>query len=564
MNFLKITFIFLILFIFANQAVFAQETPYKTKHMVEYELNIENKKTINTKVIHKVNIIFNNQKEGLKEVIFKEPVKKIKNLRLLQNEKEQEISQEGSSIIITFKNPIVGKKIEREVKYEYTTPKIFKRIGTTYLLDIPKVEKNESIDDFTLRIILNPQTEFYVLKNLGTLKEENNKRFLEFSYTELKESGNFVILGNEMFYKIKIKYLIDSKKNNFVVLPNIEGRQESFITEISEEPKYISKDYDGNTIFTYPKTEKTKIIEISYLVRVFGNKTPVKNKGRLKTYIKPTKYWDFNKGLPNYYLTSFKIGTTKKEKVSNAYKYVKEYLEYDYKKTNYDFINRIGSENLNDDNKNNAVCLEYSDLLISLLRGMNIPTRELSGIALIEEEEQNTPQMHSWVDYEDNGFWKQVDPTWADTANQDYLNNFDLYHITFLIRGKNSEYPLLPGSYANNKSNEVVDIKILSEIPAKQEVEIQKTILFGMKLYKNPNINYINNIKPYGISMKLSKNTSKFYRVRKVEVPLNTVIPRVLYLLIITPTIGILIFIFFHKRLKGKAEPRKRRVNTIK
>ena len=205
-----ITFAYTIfIFIIFNRLAFAKEETFKptytTKHIVEYYLKEDLNGNTVTQVNHNITINFTNNQKGLKEVIFKEPVDDISNLKLVNKNKDYSIYNEKNKVVITFKNPIVGNNKKINLNYFYHTYNIFKKIGTTYLLDIPKVKEEPNIKDFILKIQLNPTTKFYTNSKLGNIKKNNNKEYIEIDYNTLKKSGNFIILGNQMYYKVTIK-----------------------------------------------------------------------------------------------------------------------------------------------------------------------------------------------------------------------------------------------------------------------------------------------------------------------------------------------------------------------
>ena len=104
--------------------------------------------------------------------------------------------------------------------------------------------------------------------------------------------------------------------------------------------------------------------------------------------------------------------------------------------------------------------MEFTDLFIALARAAGIPAREINGYAYTENPELQplslvADVLHSWPEYWDSSqkVWRPVDPTWEDTTGGiDYFDKFDLSHVTFVIHGKNTNYPYPAGSYKNPQS----------------------------------------------------------------------------------------------------------------
>ncbi len=153
----------------------------------------------------------------------------------------------------------------------------------------------------------------------------------------------------------------------------------------------------------------------------------------------------------------------------DVHTYITQKFSYNYDRVNKN-IKRLGAT-LALQNPDQVVCVEFSDSFVAISREKGIYSREIEGYGF-----SNDPQLrplslvsdvlHSWPEYynQSAGLWVPVDPTWEDTSGIDYFSSFDLNHITFVIHGKNTEYPLAAGMY---KFEDTRDISILptSQIP---------------------------------------------------------------------------------------------------
>ncbi|MBD3343126.1 MAG: hypothetical protein GF353_28775 [Candidatus Lokiarchaeota archaeon] len=102
-------------------------------------------------------------------------------------------------------------------------------------------------------------------------------------------------------------------------------------------------------------------------------------------------------------------------------------------------------------NNREGDCSEYTDLMVTLLRGQGIPARKVSGWVLsnyINERPQvgdeyyfsTSPEIaseqikgHAWVEYYvPNIGWIQCDPTWHESS-ANYFNNIDYLRLNFNI-----------------------------------------------------------------------------------------------------------------------------------
>jgi hypothetical protein len=118
-----------------------------------------------------------------------------------------------------------------------------------------------------------------------------------------------------------------------------------------------------------------------------------------------------------------------------------------------------------------AVCTEYSDLLIASARQRGIYLREVQGYAFANEQELRPVQeesdiLHSWVEYYDTSknIWVPIDPTWEDTSGIDYFNSFDFNHIVFALHGKKADYPHPAGSYKSKAGGRDIRIEPTTNI----------------------------------------------------------------------------------------------------
>ncbi len=123
--------------------------------------------------------------------------------------------------------------------------------------------------------------------------------------------------------------------------------------------------------------------------------------------------------------------------------------------------------------------MEYADLLIALSRAGGIPAREINGYAYTLDK-TNRPLslrieggdvLHAWPQiYLPETGWTMIDPTWGSTSGSDYFSAFDLSHLTFVVKGISSEYPLPAGSYKTDPNQKDVTVSFSSDTAAREEL----------------------------------------------------------------------------------------------
>jgi hypothetical protein len=89
--------------------------------------------------------------------------------------------------------------------------------------------------------------------------------------------------------------------------------------------------------------------------------------------------------------------------------------------------------------------------------------------------------LHAWPEYYDKKTkrWIMVDPTWGSTTKgMDYFTTLDFSHIAFVIKGKDSEYPIPAGGYKFDKESKDVEVKFAQAKAFTQNSKITITDTF--------------------------------------------------------------------------------------
>ena len=244
------------------------------------------------------------------------------------------------------------------------------------------------------------------------------------------------------------------------------------------------------------------------------------SKGTAKEYMLARKYWDASS--PAVTKASENLKTTK-----DIYDFVEKTLSYNYSKVATDNL-RLGGKGALLSPKN-SVCLEFTDLFVSLARAKGIPARSVEGYAYTENSKLRPLSLandilHAWPEYysEREKRWIMVDPTWGNTTKgMDYYESFDFSHITFVIKGQDSEYPIPAGGYKFDNTSKDVEVKFAqpADFSAHRKIEITdnfpnfafpKTTLQGTFDIKNEgNVPLEDMI----VNIKTNRNTSRQFLI---------------------------------------------------
>ena len=284
-----------------------------------------------------------------------------------------------------------------------------------------------------------------------TKSEENGKQYFEFKQTDRIGNSPSLEFGTSVLYKFNLEYttpqtdnFIPEKYSNFfnalstnvyeISLPRefAETNQRVYLESISPTPKDIYRDEEGNilALFELPANKEGKIDITGYISveqdsieeqsKTFNMSLEdyfekIKNSDYIDRYLSATEYWEINdEYIRQEADTLIKDQGTLLDVIKADYKYVNDKLEYDKNKTTSENT-RIGAKEALLGGP--SVCMEYADVMISLLRAQGIPSRAAIGYANLREIAPDNQVRHQWVQIwvPDYG-WLSVDPTF-ESAN---------------------------------------------------------------------------------------------------------------------------------------------------
>jgi transglutaminase-like putative cysteine protease len=316
-----------------------------------------------------------------------------------------------------------------------------------------------------------------------TKTEENGRQYFEFNQTDRIGNSPSLEFGTSVLYKFNLEYttpqtdnfipekyssLFNALSTNVyeISLPRefAETNQRVYIESISPTPKDIYRDEEGNilALFELPANKDDKI-EITGYISVeqdsieeqsktfdmsledyFGE---IKNSDYIGRYLSETEYWEINdEYIKQEAETLIKDQGTLLDVIEANYKYVNDKLEYDQNKATSENT-RIGAKEALLGGP--SVCMEYADVMISLLRAQGIPSRAALGYANLREIAPDNQVRHQWVQIwvPDYG-WLSVDPTFEsanikigqmvdrilwEVFNDDSLSNIKIYSANDIV-----------------------------------------------------------------------------------------------------------------------------------
>ncbi|TRZ53318.1 transglutaminase domain-containing protein [bacterium] len=355
-----------------------------------------------------------------------------------------------TTISFPFANKVVGRDKVHSFVIEYDTSDIATKFGNTWQVNIPRLETDENISNRT--VILTVPGNFPEPAYIEPKPDTVNKNVYYFSGNKLANKTVSAVFGQTQYYKGNISYhLINETKTKIsteIALPPDTAYQTVYFEKLEPKPQQVTTDQDGNYLARYSLDPNAKTdVNLSLYVKL--NFTPkATTQVPADTYLLSNSIWNYDNGV----FTTPEIDNLTSAKT--IYDYVVDKMKYDYEKVNRQKSQKTpAAESLI--NYQSAICTDFANVFVSLARKVGIPSRELEGFAISENQDLKPLSLtqdvlHAWPDYfnKATGTWVQIDPTWANTTRGiDYFNKLDFNHIVFAIHGVSPDYPIPAGGY---------------------------------------------------------------------------------------------------------------------
>jgi len=361
-----------------------------------------------------------------------------------------------TKIKVEFPDEKVGKGAVREFKISYKITDFAQKIGQVWELSLPKLGE-EALGFKSYLVTLSLPAEFGDLayssaEPIGKYSD-SSRLILEFEKEQFSNSGVNLGFGDFQIFSFTLNYHLENPLAQTakmeIALPPDGFFQKVFYKKIDPQPLQIRIDNDGNWLATFllSPRQKTEVKAEGY-AQIFPapQKFIQPSRDNLEKNTLSQPYWESNDPEIKQIAQNLKT-------IKEVYDFVVKTLNYDYGRIKPN-NQRLGAKNALL-NPSSAVCTEFTDLFIAILRAKGIPAREINGYALTEDKNLMPLSLvgdilHAWPEYwdEKRKLWIPVDPTWQSTAKgADFFEKQDLRHFAFVIHGENSTSPLTPGSY---------------------------------------------------------------------------------------------------------------------
>lgn len=389
---------------------------------------------------------------------------------------------------LKFNQPKVGQNQQNKINLSYIIDNFATHKGKTWEILLPQLNSNNEVS----RKIVTPISFGSLSFSSTPLKFESSTSKNQIVIDSQQRDKILIIFGNYQLFDFKLNYYLKNNHNQQVtteiaIIPDTHS-QGVYYRQIEPAPENIKIDRDGNWLaqYTLKAKQELNITATGQVKTGFELPQVLEDKN---IYTQEQIFWPVNDS---------RIQTIAKtlDSPKSIYDYVTNTLEYNYDRWGSD--GRLGALSSINEPKN-SLCTEFTDLFVTLARTKNIPSREIEGFAYTNNPEikptaQGGDILHAWPEFYNSktNSWQEIDPTWGNTTGGiDFFNKLDLNHITFVIHGYDSQYPLPPGSYRHPNSNKSVEINFATEELISHQELPQVVFQKNKLLFNNPTPNSI-------------------------------------------------------------------------
>lgn len=416
---------------------------------------------------------------------------------------ETKIEQKDSStsIEVKFNQQVAGLGKQYPWTLQFKSKDFAEKIGKVWEVRAPKISSSTNLENYNLTISVplsfGDPTLITPIPKSQTVS--SGRLFLTFTKDQIQSSGVSANFGNIQLFDFDLTFHLENSSLvpilTNIALPPDTSFQDVIYQRIEPQPINITIDEDGNYLAWYRLVRGQKLdIKVVGSAKLYSNskvKNPTLDNNLKNKYLSSDEYWE--KDNPQILSRLDEIlgpspPQTTEEKARLIFLYVVNNLKYDQGRLSSD-IERFGAVTaLN--NPTSAVCMEFTDLFITLARAAGIPARELNGFAYtanptLRPLSLTKDILHAWPEYfDDKKGWVMVDPTWENTTGGvDYFSKLDLNHFVFVTKGVSSSQPIPAGSY-KYQGVDSRDVKVnLSETDFLGKSQIDVKILEDGQLF---------------------------------------------------------------------------------
>lgn len=373
----------------------------------------------------------------------------------------------GENIELVFNKRVIGLGNKLNFNLSFDTHEVAHSNGSIWEVNIPGLSNQSDFSSFSVTVsypsfLGRPA---FIKPDVSNAISKSKGNSLSFSKGDLGSGGISIAFGQYQIYSFNLAYHLENKNlfpvTTEIALPPVTNYQDISLESLTPKPVNVYLDSDGNWMAKYnlSPSQNLEIKATGYSKVYLAPKKEKDSEDMLSSYLSAERYWETQN-------SKIKSLSSNLKTPRRIYDYIVNNLTYDFSRVSQG-KERAGALNVLE-NPGSAVCLEFTDLFVALARANGIPAREVDGFAFTKNPKERPLSLvkdvlHAWPEYYDKdlGTWVMIDPTWGNTTNGiDYFNTFDFDHFAFVIKGKNSSYPVPAGGYKREQDISAKDVEI--------------------------------------------------------------------------------------------------------
>jgi hypothetical protein len=396
-------------------------------------------------------------------------------------------------ITMTFPKVNAGNGQRWEFVVRYKTAGLVETKGSAHTVYVPAVDTKDQRNSYAITVDA-PQdfgTPHFTDSNKHLESMNGTRQVYSFTKKDVADHSLALVFGDSTIYNFTFNSpLVNNSpvpRTFTVALPPDLVTQTSVVKNISPAPKTTRLDADGNVLAEYTVGAHQKLNVVAnvegqaryrdYNLAASGTKKDIPS-ALVNNYTRSTRYWPTDGAVADAAKSVVKPDAKVADNVEAVYHYVIDKLTYNNDKIKFN-VRQGAAKALA--NPSNAVCLEYADLMIAMLRSQGIPARMVVGYAYagsLKASPAVADSLHSWVEAYVPGIgWMTVDPTWGEKF--DDFGRSDLDHYAFATWGKNDSAPgaVMLGSNDTGYQYEDTQLSfssVASEVPASGNLAVHR------------------------------------------------------------------------------------------
>lgn len=346
-------------------------------------------------------------------------------------------------INLTFERQVLGRGNSFRVNMNYSMTGTFKQKGQTYELNLPSFSASNINKSIVIKAPKSLGNVHFLTDDPANSSQDASFNYYTYSNELLTGKQQMLVFGDQMSRQLNFSYPLE----NIDILPSFfkfylpmdNDHQSVFVKSVEPKPFYEGKKSDGSNylyFLLWPGQKVTVKANVQVLSQV--QTANINKDGQfseipedVKANLLSAKYWEVDDPIIRAQASELIKSTdsvfTNAERV---YNFVVDKLSYNQAKIDDNVrqgaLGVLGRPDY-------AVCQEYADLFVTLLRAGGIPAREYFGLtdsAELRSSEGNI--LHAWADVYIPGYgWLVADPTWGEAGLKFGKMAFDHLAVDF-------------------------------------------------------------------------------------------------------------------------------------